>query len=79
MGLTGVFQQCISGAGDTLLPMLVSIVAIWVIQIPMAWYIPNHSSLGVYGIRWAIVSSAVISAVAYTVYYRWGKWKHKEV
>jgi putative MATE family efflux protein len=79
MGLTGVFQQCISGAGDTLLPMLVSIVAIWVIQIPLAWYIPNHSSLGVYGIRWAIVSSAVISAIAYMVYYRWGKWKYKEV
>jgi putative MATE family efflux protein len=79
MGLTGVFQQCISGAGDTLLPMLVSILAIWLVQIPLAYFIPKYTSLGVYGIRWAIVSSAVFGAIAYTVYYRLGRWKNKEV
>jgi putative MATE family efflux protein len=79
MGMTGVFQQCITGAGDTFLPMLVSIIAIWVIQIPLAWYIPNHSGIGVYGIRWAIVASAVLSAIAYSIYFRWGKWKYKEI
>ncbi len=78
MGLSGVFQQCITGAGDTLLPMIVSIVAIWIIQIPFAYYL-SHTSLGVYGIRWAIVISAFLSAAAYTLYYRMGRWKHKNV
>jgi putative MATE family efflux protein len=66
MGLVGVFQQCISGSGDTLIPMLVSIGVMWLVQIPLAYYLPQKTDLGVYGIRWAIACGSVISAIAYT-------------
>ncbi len=79
MGLVGVFQQCITGSGDTFLPMVVSIVTMWLIQIPLAYFLPKVGDLGVYGIRWAIVASSVVSAIAYTVYFRMGRWKTKEV
>ena len=79
MGLVGVLQQCISGAGDTLIPMLVSIGAIWLLQIPLAYYLPQNTSLGVYGVRWAIVAGSILSAIAYTAYFRGGRWKRKEV
>jgi putative MATE family efflux protein len=78
MGLSGVFQQSITGAGDTILPMIVSIIAIWAIQIPLAYFL-SKTSLGVYGIRWGIVTSAVLSACAYTLYFRMGRWMHREI
>ncbi len=79
MGLVGVLQQCISGSGDTLIPMLVSIGVMWLVQIPLAYYLPQRTDLGVYGIRWAIAAGSIISAIAYTSYYRTGRWKHKQV
>jgi putative MATE family efflux protein len=79
MGMVGVLQQCISGSGDTLIPMLVSIGVMWLVQIPLAYYLPQKTDLGVYGIRWAIAAGSIISAIAYTAYYRTGRWKRKEV
>jgi len=78
-GFIGVLQQCISGAGDTIVPMVVSLLAIWLIQLPLAFLISRNTSLGVYGIRWAIVASSVVNAIAYTTYFRMGRWKRKEV
>jgi putative MATE family efflux protein len=79
MALTTVLQNCISSAGDTLPNMIISIVAIWAIQLPLAWYLSNHTALGVYGIRWAIVIATVSTAVVTLVYFRTGRWKTKRV
>ena len=78
-GFIGVLQQCISGAGDTIVPMVVSLLAIWLVQLPLAFLISKNTSLGVYGIRWAIVASSAVNAVAYTTYFRMGRWKRKQV
>ena len=77
-GFIGVLQQCISGAGDTLVPMSVSLLAMWLIQLPLAYFL-SRGDLGVYGIRWAIVASSAANAIAYTTYFRMGRWKRKEV
>jgi len=77
LGISSVLQQCISGAGDTLLPMIVSIVATWLIQLPLAFLLPQHTNLGVNGVRWAMATSIVITAMIYVIYFRIGKWKRK--
>lgn len=78
-GFTGVLQNSISGAGDTVPPMVVSLVAMWVVQFPLAYFLPQVTDLGVYGVRWAMVASVVIGAVFYTIYFRMGRWKRKKV
>jgi putative MATE family efflux protein len=79
MGLSGVFQQCITGAGDTVMPMAVSLVVMWVIQIPLAWALSKYTGLGVYGVRWAIATASVFGALAYAIYFKMGRWKLKQV
>jgi putative MATE family efflux protein len=79
MGVATVFQQCISSSGDTILPMVVSFVTAWLVQLPLAYFLPRVGDLGVYGVRWALVIPTVVGAIAYTVYYRRGRWKHKEI
>jgi Na+-driven multidrug efflux pump len=79
MGLNAVFRQFLSGAGDTLSPMVISIVMIWLVQMPLAVILPRVTNLGVYGVRWAIVAGMVAGAVAYIIYFRLGRWKRKKV
>ena len=79
LGFTLVLQHCISGAGDTLPAMLITLIMCWVIQLPLAYLLPEVTNLGVYGVRWAIVVGIFAGTVAYIAYFRFGRWKHKLV
>ena len=79
IGLVLVLQQAIAGAGDTLPPMVLSLVMVWAVQIPLALLLPRVTDLGVYGVRWALVAGVVMGAVTYTTYFRLGRWKRKRV
>jgi putative MATE family efflux protein len=76
--ITGL-QNSISGAGDTLPPMMISLAMTWLVLLPLAFLLPQFTNLGVYGVRWAMVISLVVGAAAYIVYFRLGRWKRKRV
>ena len=79
VGFVIVMQFCITGAGDTVPPMILSLVMVWLLQIPLAYLLPDATGLGIYGVRWAIVISLAVSAITYTVYFKRGRWKRKRV
>ncbi len=79
MGLYFVMQNAVSGAGDTWPPMLITLLNFWCIQIPLASFLPRVGNLGVNGVRWSIVSGWIIGAIAYTIYFRMGRWKRKQL
>jgi len=79
IGFVIVLQFCISGAGDTVPPMVISLLMMWLIQLPLAYILPKYTDLGVYGIRWAMVISIGAGTIAYTTYFRLGRWKRKRV
>jgi Na+-driven multidrug efflux pump len=78
-GFVAVLMNCLNGVGDTMIPMLNTLLTMWFIQIPLAYFLSNHTSLGVYGIRWGIVTAVVIRAGIYLLYFRSGRWKRKKV
>jgi len=79
---TGV-QQCISGAlrgaGNTLGAMILTIISVWVLQFPIAWYLSRHTGLGFQGIWWSFVISNVLSALLAGVWYLRGQWLKKDL
>jgi putative MATE family efflux protein len=79
MGLYFVLQNAINGSGDTLPPMLVTMLNFWLVQVPLAFALPKYTDLGAYGVRWAIVAGWVAGAVAYAIYFKIGRWKRKRV
>jgi putative MATE family efflux protein len=79
MGLTAVFQQSLNTAGDTLIPMVIMLLNMWLVQVPLAYFLPHFAGLGVYGVRWAIVAGAVTATVIYVIYFASGRWKHKKI
>ncbi len=78
-GVVIVLMTCLNGVGDTMVPMLTTLVTMWGVQVPLAYFLPRVTGLGVYGIRWAIVTGIVMRAVIYTIYFRTGRWKRKEI
>jgi len=71
--------QSLNGAGDTKSPMLINIVAFWIIEIPLAYYLSFHTSIADNGSYYAIIfSELVMSGLAVWIFSR-GKWKTKVV
>jgi putative MATE family efflux protein len=79
IGFVIVLQFCISGAGDTIPPMVISLLMMWLIQLPLAYVLPRYTDLGVYGVRWAMVISIGAGTIAYSTYFKLGRWKRKRV
>ncbi|MBI2851002.1 MAG: MATE family efflux transporter [Chloroflexi bacterium] len=79
MGFPNVLMQCISGVGDTVPPMIWSMVTLWLVLLPLAYFLPNVANLGVYGIRWAFVAEIAAGTLGYTAYFWLGRWKRKKV
>ena len=74
-GALNVYNGALRGAGDTLFPMITSLVCLWLIRIPLAYYL--SSWLGRSGIWWAIGISITIGLLVTFVYYKMGVWKRK--
>jgi putative MATE family efflux protein len=79
MAAVNVLQACISGSGDTLPPMIISMATLWLVQFPLAFLLSRFTGLGVYGVRWALVIGFFVGAIAYLIYFWLGRWKRKKV
>ncbi len=79
MGFMAVMMQALSGAGDTVPPMIISVLTVWLVTLPLAYFLPKVTTLGVYGVRWAMVAGMVVPGVAQTIYFKAGRWKRKQV
>jgi Na+-driven multidrug efflux pump len=65
------------GAGDTFIPMLITFFALWVVRIPVGYYMSEH--FGPSGIWWAIPIAWVIGLSLSFLYYLSGRWKRKSL
>ena len=65
------------GAGDTLIPMFISLIALWGIRIPGAWILSHR--FGEIGIWWAIPMGWLVGFLLSYIYYLTGNWKKKSV
>lgn len=95
MGVGTVFMQTFNTAGDTFVPMVVTLASIWGIQQPVAillsglaydwrilgWQIPVPQlvNLGEFGIAWAMVIALAVRLFVYFPYFLWGPWMKKRV
>ena len=78
-GLVIVFTLSLNGIGDTMIPLLTNIVTMTGVQLTLAYYLPQWTGLGVYGVRWALVTGQLLRAIIYPLYFKSGRWKRKKV
>ena len=65
------------GAGDTLIPMFISLISLWVIRIPSAWLLSRE--FGEIGIWWSMPIGWFVGFSLSYIYYLTGNWKKKVV
>ena len=74
-----VWGAVMSGAGDTRPPMVIAILANWVVKLPLAYWFAIPLDAGAEGIWWAMAISIVFESGALWVWYRRDRWMHAEV
>lgn len=65
------------GAGDTFIPMLITFFALWVVRIPVGYFLSEK--LGYYGIWWAVPIAWIVGLGLSFLYYTTGRWRRKSV
>ena len=67
LGAMNIFQSFFRGLGDTFIPMLISILSLWIIRIPISYLLSfKYSTTGIWigaPISW------IIAMIAYIIYY----------
>ncbi|WP_394837091.1 MATE family efflux transporter [Pendulispora rubella] len=74
-----VLSQSFNGAGDTWTPTILNFLSFWVLQLPIAWWLSQHTSLGARGVFVALAFSYSTLAVLSAAIFRRGRWKMKKV
>lgn len=69
-----VSNGIINGAGHTITTMIFSLLALWVVRVPLAAFL-SKTSLGINGIWIAIVTGFGVAMIISLIYYFLGKWK----
>ncbi len=67
------------GAGDAFIPMINTILALWVVRIPCAILFSVYLGMGSDGIWWSVPAGWLMGATFSTWYYLGGRWKRKAV
>ncbi len=70
-----IFNGALRGAGDTLIPMFITLLSLWLIRIPVSAYL--SARIGTDGIWWGIPVAWFAGALLSALYFFTGKWKKR--
>lgn len=75
LGVQQVLNGVFNGAGFTKASMFISILNLWIIRFPLAYFLSHKTLVGYEGIWWAFPISNAIAAVVALIYFKQGYWK----
>jgi putative MATE family efflux protein len=70
-----VLSMAFNGAGDTRTPTIINFIAFWLMQIPLAYFLAETSTLGPKSVYLAILISETALALMAIYWFRKGYWK----
>ena len=74
-----VLGRGLNGAGDTLAPMVATILALWGLQVPLAIWFSKIFAVPTDGIWWAIGAAGIAHGLLITAWFELGRWKKQKV
>lgn len=79
MALMFTIGGVMRGAGDTAANMWITLGSLWLVRVPLAWYLSSGLGLGIRGVWWAMLASPIAGSILNYLYYRTGRWKRHVV
>jgi len=74
-----VLGRALNGAGDSLWPMIFTVVSLWGVQVPLAVHFSATWASRTQGIWWAIALATVLHGLLITAWFETGRWKRARV
>jgi putative MATE family efflux protein len=79
IGLQQVLTGSLRGAGDTVAPMVLAMISLWMLRFPLAYVLSAHTALHVRGIWYAFPVTTVLSAGMAGYWFLWGGWRDRRL
>jgi len=74
-----IVTQALNGAGDTDTPTLINLICLWLVQLPLAWWLSREVGWGPQGVFASIAIADSLVAVVAVAVFRRGRWKLRTV
>jgi putative MATE family efflux protein len=78
MALEIVFEGAFAGAGNTVPPMMVSIVGS-LARVPLAYLLAVYWGMGIVGVWWVITFTSIVKGLVLAYWFSRGKWKSQKI
>jgi Na+-driven multidrug efflux pump len=59
--------------------MVISLISQWVLQIPLAYVLSKHTSLGASGVWWSTPTANIVTAIIAGLWFARGNWKTRRL
>lgn len=69
------YDYGLTGAGDTVSPMVINVIVLWGVQVPAIWLLSQRLGWGASGVWWGIACSQLVYAILLCARFGQGKWK----
>ncbi|MCA1756592.1 MAG: MATE family efflux transporter [Bacteroidales bacterium] len=73
-----IYNGVMRGAGDTLIPMLITLLSLWIVRVPLAWFLADRLGNET-GIWWSFPAGWLVGLILAWSYYKTGNWKKKVI
>lgn len=74
-----VLGRGLNGAGDTVAPMVITVITLWGLQVPAAIWLSRVINPPTDGVWWAIALAFVAQGLLMAVWFERGAWRHRAV
>ena len=72
-----VLNRALAGAGDTFVPMIITLLTLWGFQVPAAILLSRNTALGVTGVWWAMGLASLLNGLLILGWFETGRWKKR--
>ena len=79
IGIQMVLNGAFRGAGNTVISMVLSLISLWLLRVPLAYFLSYYTSLAEKGLWWAFPIANVIGAMLTVAWFAKGTWKKKRL
>jgi len=79
VGVAIVLGRALIGAGDTVPPMIFTIISLWGFQVPLALMLSRRFEPPTQGIWWAIACAVTVHGLLVAAWFLLGRWKSRKV
>ncbi len=79
LGIQQVLNGVFRGSGNTLVSMGLSLISLWLLRLPIAYFLSKFTFLHEEGIWLAFAIANIVGAIISIIWFRRGKWKDKKI